>query len=488
MEQIFMSEKKYITTPIYYINDVPHIGHAYTTVAADVLARYYRSQGDDVFFLTGTDEHGAKIAEAAAKASKEPKQFVDDLVPKFKNAWEKLNIRYDEFFRTTDPRHEEVVQEFVKKLADNGYVAKKKYEGLYCVGCERFYAPDELVDGKCPDHNREPELKSEENYFFLLSKFADKLLGAIEKGEYEILPESRKNEVIGKIKKGLEDVSISRGEVKWGIPYPGDDKQTIYVWVDALINYWSATIIYKDQRSKIKDQNDGRIHFPEWPADLHLMAKDILWFHAIIWPAMLMAIGEQPPKKIFAHGFFTIGGRKMSKSLGNVLDPVALAEKYGADALRYCLLREFPFGEDGDISEEKIAGRYQSDLANGLGNLLNRTISMMGKYNVKIQKSKIKDQNVNENSQNIENLKFDQDLQAIWAGIAKQNEFIDKNKPWELAKAGKNDELTSVLTAVFLFLCSLVSRLSPYVPETADKMRKQLETLDPEPLFPRIDS
>jgi len=483
-----MSEKKFITTPIYYVNDIPHIGHAYTTIAADVLSRYYRAQGKEVFFLTGTDEHGAKIAEAAEKSAKTPKEFVDSLVPKFKNAWQKIDISYDQFFRTTDPEHEKVVKEFVKRLIDANCIVKKQYEGLYCTGCERFYQPDEVVDGKCPDHNRELEIKKEENYFFKLSEFSDKLLNAIEKGEYQILPESRKNEVVGKIKQGLEDVSISRGEVSWGITYPGDDKQTIYVWVDALINYWSATIIYKNQKSKVKSQNDGEERHPEWPADLHLMAKDILWFHAIIWPAMLLAVGEKLPKKIFAHGFFTIDGKKMSKSLGNVLDPVALADKYGADALRYCLLREFPFGEDGDISEEKIALRYQSDLANGLGNLLNRTLNMIDRYQIPNDKFLISNEMSKFKSKNLEGLKFDQDLQDMWEGIARQNELIDKKKPWQLAKENKIDELEEVLSIVFRFLTSLIPRLFPYMPKTAVEMKKQLETLTPEPLFQRINN
>ena len=468
-----MSKKFYITTPIYYINDVPHVGHAYTTIAADVLSRYYQSKGEDVFFLTGVDEHGAKIAEAAKKAGLKPKAFADSLVPRFQEAWKNLNIDYSEFFRTTNPAHEKIVQDLISELKEKGFVEKKKYSGQYCTACEKFLQPDELVDGCCPDHGTKPQEHSEENYFFLLSKFGDKLLKAIEAGDYEILPESRKNEVLGKIKNGLEDVSISREKVEWGIPFPGDENQTIYVWIDALINYWSA--------QKVFDQENI------WPADIHLMAKDILWFHAIIWPAMLMALDLPLPKKVFAHGFFTVSGQKMSKTRGNVLDPNVLVEKFGADAVRYALLREFPFGEDGDISEEKIAARYQSELSNGLGNLLQRTISMINKYEVKIQSSRPKaDQPMAEKSSKlIEGLKFDQALQEIAGEITRLNQYIEENKPWELAKTDQS-KLTEVLSFVHAGLVEIAPQIAPFMPETTDKMKKQLETLVPNPLFPRI--
>ncbi len=475
-----MDKKIYITTPLYYVNDIPHIGHAYTTIAADVLSRYYKSQGKEVFFLTGTDEHGAKIAEAAEKAGKKPKEFVDSLATKFENTWQNLNIQYDEFLRTTNPKHQEIVKDFVNKLKEKGFIEKKKYEGLYCVGCERFLNKDELVDGKCPDHDKEPIKQSEENYFFLLSKFEDKLKKAIDKGDYKIAPEGRKNEVLGKLDQGLEDVSISRAAVEWGVPFPGDSEQTIYVWIDALINYYSA--------QKMFDQDSI------WPPDIHLMAKDILWFHAIVWPALLMALGIDLPKKIFAHGFFTIDGKKMSKSLGNVLDPNKMVEKYGADAVRYALLREFPFGEDGDISEEKMALRYQKDLANGLGNLLQRTISMINKYDVKIDSSKkehtqeiISRYPLDSFNDDIKNLKFDKALQRIVSIAEFTNKVIDDNKPWKLAKSDKN-KLKEVLQAVFEFLKLINERIQPFMPETAEKMEKQLETLKPEPLFPRLDN
>jgi methionyl-tRNA synthetase len=462
--------KYYITTPIYYINDVPHIGHAYTTIAADVLARYHRAKGDDVFFLTGTDEHGAKIAEAAEKNGKTPKEFADFLVPKFQEAWKKLNISYDQFFRTTDPEHEKLVQEFVQKLKDNGFVEKRKYEGLYCVGCEKFLKESELVDGMCPDHKKAPVKQTEENYFFKLSQFGDQLLKKIESGEIEIGPEGRKNEIIGKIKQGLEDVSISRQAVEWGVRFPGDETQTIYVWIDALLNYYTATKMYNKEDF--------------WPANLHLMAKDILWFHAVIWPAMLLAAGIEPAKKVFAHGFFTVNGGKMSKTVGNVINPNELVKKFGgADAVRYALLREFPFGEDGDISEEKIGLSYNR-LANNIGNLFQRTISMMNRYGVKapnLKKSKIA---VNKE---LENLDFMGALKKIDEYAETLNQFIAEKEPWKMYKEGKDGEAASVLLEVFDKLFPLVLAIEPFMPDTAKKMKSQLESLKPEPLFPRLE-
>lgn len=467
-----MNNKYYITTPIYYINDVPHIGHAYTTVAADVLARYHRKKGDEVFFLTGTDEHGAKIAEAAIKAGKSPQDFVDELELKFKEAWKKLNISYDEFFRTTNPDHEKQVQEFVQKLKDGGFVEKRSYEGLYCVGCEKFLKESELVDGKCPDHQKEPVRQKEENYFFKLSQFGDKILEKIESGEFEIGPETRRNEIVGKIKQGLEDISISRAAVEWGVSFPGDDKQTIYVWIDALLNYYTATKIYK---------KDGF-----WPANLHLMAKDIVWFHGVIWPALLLALDLPLPKKIFVHGFFTVDNQKMSKSIGNVLDPNYLVDKFGVDAVRYAILREFPFGEDGDFSEEKIATHY-NNLANNIGNLLQRTISMINKYNIEVKSNntEVKSQKIDIDAE-INALDFMSALKKIDDLCMTQNKYIAESEPWTLAKEDKKAELAEVLINVYSNLVLLPELLEPFMPETAVKIRKQLETLEPEPLFPRL--
>lgn len=495
--------KRYITTPIYYVNDIPHIGHAYTTIAADVLARYYKSKGDNVFFLTGTDEHGAKIAEAAKKAGKTPKEFADELAPKFENTWKNLNIEYSEFFRTTNPEHEKLVQEFVKNLADKGFVEKRSYEGLYCVGCERYYKESELIDGKkCPDHKTECLKQSEENYFFLLSKLSERLLQKIELGEFQIGPETRKNEVISKVKSGLEDVSISRAAVEWGIPYPSDESQTIYVWIDALLNYYTATKIYDKESPTPTNSPSGRGR-AVWPADLHLMAKDILWFHAVIWPAMLIALDLPVPKKVFAHGFFTIDGQKMSKSVGNVIDPNEMAETYGADALRFSLLREFPFGEDGDISVKKIAGHY-SDLANTLGNLVQRTISMIVKYQIKPGNPSYTSPSKGEEvvgesplllkeglgvvSEEIESLQFSKALEKIMTLAAEQNQFINENAPWELAKTGNQEKIVGVLNRVYDNLIHIAEAISPFMPEIAEKMKNQLATLTPEPLFPKLDT
>lgn len=471
-----MSKKKfYITTPIYYVNDVPHLGHAYTSIAADVLARHHKLNGDDVFLLTGTDEHGAKIAEAAKEAGKAPQEFVDGLVPIFENVCKVLNVQYNEFFRTTNPKHERIVQEIIGRLKDKGYLEKRKYEGLYCVGCEKFLTKDDLVEGKCPDHKTAPVTHSEENYFFLLTKIAKEkdLYGLIESDKFKVSPMTRKNEVLGKIKAGLEDVSISRESVEWGVKFPGDEKQTVYVWVDALINYYSATKIYKDG--------------PIWPADLHLIGKDILWFHAVIWPAMLLAIGEELPKEVFAHGFFTIGGHKMSKTVGNVLDPSELVEKFGADAVRYVILREFPFGEDGDISEEKIAKRYDAELASGLGNLVSRVISMINKYNIVIDKESKRHTDRQFIDEHIEKLEFDSALVLINQYISSADKIIEENKPWELAKQGNNKKLTMVLSGLHHRLSSINEYIEPFMPETSEKMKKQLKTLKPEPLFPRLE-
>jgi len=477
---------KYITTPLYYVNDKPHIGHAYTTIAADVLARYYR-QKDNVFFLTGTDEHGAKIAQAAQKAGKTPQQFTDELSEKYKETWKQLNIQYSEFFRTTDPQHEKIVQDFIIKLQKKDLIEKRKYSGLYCVGCEKFLAPEDLIDGKCPDHKTVPVEQSEENYFFLLSKFGDQLIKIIETKKLDIEPESRRNEVLGKLRVGLEDISISRSSVKWGVPFPGDNSQTVYVWIDALINYYTATQIYKTAA------------WEKHPADIHLMAKDILWFHAVIWPAMLLALDLPLPKKVFAHGFFTIGGEKMSKTRGNVLDPVALSQKYGVDALHYALLREFPFGEDGDFSEEILKQRYDRDLANELGNLLQRVLVMIKKYDItdchsacpsvapKERRRERSDSEIEGSlsvESEIESLRFDSALNLIWDVLRKGNETIDKEKPWELAKTDRG-KLAKVLNGEYNRLFTVAKALEPFMPDTAKEIHRQLTYLDPQPLFPK---
>ena len=470
-----MNKKFYVTTPIYYVNDVPHIGHAYTTIAADVLARYHRLSGKDVFFLTGTDEHGAKVAEAAKEAGKKPKEFCDQVMARFIDAWEKLNISNDYFIRTTDSRHEKIVQELLQKIYDNGFIKPGVYEGLYCIGCEKFLTEADLVDGKCPLHpNRKPVKQKEKNYFFKLKSFQEKLIKAIEDknnpNHYEILPEERKNEILGKLRLGLEDVSISRAAVEWGIPLPWNKTQTIYVWVDALANYYTATQFL-----------ENKSHF--WPADIHLIGKDILWFHTVIWQALLLAAGLPLPKTVFAHGFFTVNGQKMSKSQGNVISPDDLIKKFGVDGTRYLMLSEFPFGSDGDISIERLKTRYNADFANGLGNLVARVTKLCetSGYNFPSTKKRFK----KSVSENLEKFRFDEALKFIWNKISLADKYVDENQPWTL----KGEKLNQVLKHLISEILEIALLLIPFLPETAEKIQKQFagpKIKSEKPLFPRL--
>lgn len=467
-----MNKKFYVTTPIYYINDVPHIGHAYTSIACDAIARYHREQGEDVFFLTGTDEHGAKIAEAAAKLQETPQEFVDNLDLKFRAGWKLLNISNDEYIRTTDSLHSEIVSKLVQELVDRGFVEKRSYEGFYCVGCEKYMKESELVNGLCPDHQKKPVVQSEENYFFKLSAFADQLKSKIESDEIMIRPESKKNEILGKINLGLDDISISRASVEWGIPFPSDPEQTIYVWIDALINYYSATKMY--DREKF------------WPADLHIIGKDIFWFHGVIWPAILLALDLPVYKKLFVHGYFTVDGQKMSKTIGNVIKPEDLVAKYGTDAVRFYVLSAFPFGSDGDVSLEKMNQAYLK-LANEIGNLFQRTIAMINKYEIKVSDHKdAVSENVDIEAE-MADLQLMEALRKIMLFAEDQNKAIATTQPWVLAKEGKNEELASFLSRTHSNLVVLAEALVPFMPETAKKMKDQLITLKLEPLFPRIE-
>jgi methionyl-tRNA synthetase len=471
--------KFYLTTPIYYVNDVPHIGHAYTTIAADVLARYHRGRGDDVFFLTGTDEHGAKVAEAAAARGKSPKEFVDEIVGHFKAAWQQLDLSYDYFIRTSDVRHEDGVRKFFERWETSGDIYKGVYEGLYCVACERFYAEDELVDGLCPDHGTPPIPYSEENYFFRLSRYGDVLTKAINDSDdpnhYEIEPAARRNEVLGKLRLGLQDISISRASLSWGVPLPFDPSHTAYVWIDALLNYATA-VGYGDDPAQFARY---------WPADLHLLAKDILWFHAVIWPAMLISNGVRPPRKVYAHGFFTVNGQKMSKTRGNVIAPAQLVERYGADGARYLLLSEFPFGTDGNVALNSMDQRFNSDLANDLGNLLNRTVSMVNRYYQGAVPPAGAVQPVDEELRRaaeglgpqveraLDRLEFSVALEVTRSAVTAANRYVDATQPWALARIDR-DWLATVLRTLVEAERLIALELMPFIPGSATRMLGQL--------------
>ena len=492
-----MAKKRfYITTPIYYVNDKPHIGHAYTTIAADVLARWHRLEGDEVFFLTGTDEHGAKVAQSAEELKKTPQQLCDENSKKFKQAFKNLNIDYSYFIRTTDQRHKEAVAKFMQKLWKNGEgdIYEGTYEGLYCTGCENFLTEKELIDGKCPNHLKAPEKIKEKNYFFKLEKYLPQVRELIEKDEIKIRPEDKKKETLGLFKQGLEDFSLSRERVKWGIPLPFDQSQVTYVWVEALQNYISA-IGYGDNQKE----------FEKWWVEtgpLHLMAKDILKFHCVYWPALLLAAGEKPPKEIFVHGFFTINGQKMSKSLGNVIDPEELVKKYGADATRYLLLAQFPFGQDGDIKAEKFDEQFNADLANGLGNLVSRVLNLVVKYNESkvperddstffVDKTGMMTISVKNGivgglsgttaggvwymlDKLINRFDFSAAIDIIMQRVIKPcNQVIDNSKPWETWKTDKAswEKLMYTLLEVIRHMGWMIR---PFMPNTSDEIFKQL--------------
>ena len=474
-----MSEDKtfYITTPIYYVNDVPHIGHAYTTIAADTLSRWHKAGGEKTWFLTGTDEHGQKIQAAAEKRGITPKELCDEVVQNFQKLWKVLNIRNDDFIRTTDDRHEKVVQEVFRRLMAQGDIYKGEYEGWYCVPCETYVPEAQMGENQtCPDCHRALTKMTEETYFFKLSKFAEPLLKYYEENPDAIMPRSRYNEVISFIKGGLHDQSVSRTTLKWGIPLPGDEKHVIYVWFDALINYLSA------------------LGFPEkgaawetfWPSVHHLVGKDIIKFHCVIWPAMLMALGVNPPVRVFAHGWWTVEGAKMSKSVGNVVDPFEMAELYGIDPFRYFVLREVPFGNDGDFSELALVQRINSDLANDLGNLLSRTLQMIDKYRSSVLPMEYKatelDKEVEamaartlaEMEELIERFAFDDALKTLWAFISRSNKYIDETEPWKLGREGDVERLDAVLRTLWESLRLAAVLAAPFMPDTAAKMWDQL--------------
>lgn len=480
--------KFFITTSIVYTNTPPHIGFALELVQADVLARYYRLFGKKTFFLTGTDEHGAKIAKAAEKVGKGPKEFTDEISEKFRELTNVLNVSNDDFIRTTDQkRHWPAVRKVWLKLKEKGDIYKKKYKGLYCVGCEAFITKKDLIDGKCKNHQKEPEVIEEENYFFRLSKYQKQIQKAIEKNEIKIIPESRKKEMLNFIKQGLQDISFSRPQkdLKWGIPVPDDDSQTVYCWTDALTNYISA-IGYFNETKNFKKY---------WPADVHCIGKDIQKFHCVIWPGMLLSLGLPLPKTIFVHGFITVANQKMSKSLGNVIDPFELVKKYGCDPVRYFLLREIPPTEDGDFTYEKFEGRYNSDLAKGIGNLVARVVTLAKKFKISIKNFKNKqnprikkeiDDTWKSYKKALEEFKFNEALVSIWNLISFCDKYIEKEKLWQKSKK-QNKVIGDLLSTIN----EIAKLLEPFLPETSEKILKNIrqsteKTKKSKPLFPRI--
>lgn len=476
-----MNKKFYITTPIYYPSANFHIGHCYTTIIADAIARYKRLCGYDVFYLTGTDEHGQKIQKKAIEVGVKPQEYVDKIVDNAKDLWKSLNISYDKFIRTTDQEHIECVQKIFEKLYKQGDIYKGEYKGLYCTPCESFWTETQLVDGKCPDCGREVVEVSEEAYFFKLSKYQDRLIKYYEENLEFIEPESRKNEMINNfIKPGLDDLCVSRTSFDWGIPVTFDDKHVVYVWLDALTNYISALGYLSEDDTLFKKY---------WPCDLHIVGKEIVRFHTIIWPIMLMALDLPLPKKVFGHGWLVINGGKISKSLGNYKDPREYIDTYGVDAIRYFALREVPFGSDGNFSEEALISRTNGDLANILGNLVNRTIGMANKYFDGV----IENKNVKEDIDNklieegvnlkkkvdkyMEKLEVSKALDTIFDLLRSSNKYIDETMPWVLAKDDtKRDRLATVLYNLIESIRIATVLLQAFIPDTADKIFYQINT------------
>ena len=472
-----MNDEKifYITTPIYYVNDIPHIGHAYTTIACDAASRYKRMKGYDVHFLTGTDEHGQKIQAAAEKKGKTPQELVDEIHLNFKKLWKVLNISNNDFIRTTEPRHIKVVQKIFKQLMEQGDIYKGTYTGYYCVPCETYVPESSMGPNKtCPDCGRPLTIMEEESYFFRGSKYVPELIKFYEEHVKAVMPKIRYNEIMSFLKGGVKDQSVSRTTLKWGIPVPGDEKHVIYVWFDALINYITAAG-YLDDPEKFSRY---------WPHVRHMVGKDIIRFHCVTWPLMLLALGINLPVEIMAHGWWTYNGEKMSKSRGNVVDPFKMVEDYGLDPFRYFLLREVPFGNDGDFSELALVGRINSDLANDLGNLLNRTLQMIKSYRDGVVSAcPSSESELSAMSKNIlervdeamNNFAFDEALKSIWEFISRANKFIDETSPWKLAKEDSQAErLDFVLLNLYEALRLAGLLIAPVMPDTAKKIYQQL--------------
>lgn len=475
-----MSKNFYVTTPIYYVNGDPHVGSAYTTIAADVLARYKKSKGFDVFFLTGTDEHGQKVEEAAKMRDLTPQAWTDSMAPRFIDMWKALDINYTDFIRTTEPRHKDAVKKILKTVYEKGDIYKGEYEGKYCVSCETFVPENQIVNGNhCPDCGKELRMVKEESYFFKMSKYQDALLEHIENHPDFILPHSRKNEVVSFIKQGLQDLSISRNTFEWGIPIEFAPGHITYVWFDALTNYLTAVGYENNPELFNKFWNNGEV--------VHLLGKDILRFHAIIWPCMLLSAGIKLPDKIVAHGWWTSEGEKMSKSKGNVVAPLDEIAKYGVDAFRYCLMREVNFGNDGDYSTPSIITRINSDLANDLGNLLNRTLGMYGKYFSGVITKGEAFEEIDETVKSLwsetiasvdyhmNRVEFSRALEAIWKFISRMNKYVDETAPWLLIKdETKTERLATVMNFLVQSLYKVAVLTAPYMPTASQKIWNQL--------------
>ncbi|HVC09947.1 MAG TPA: methionine--tRNA ligase [Elusimicrobiota bacterium] len=474
-----MTKKYYLTTPLYYVNAAPHIGHAYTTVAADVLARFMRQRGKSVHFLTGTDEHGAKIEKVAQEAGVSPQAYADKISAEFRELWAHLDVHYDDFIRTTEERHVAAVRKAFQALLKSGDIFKGRYEGFYCVSDETYWtkteAPEDAKGRRLcpnPECRRPLETVQEDSYFFRLSRYQEKLLALYRDNPGFLMPTSRAPEILRFVEGGLQDISVSRTKVKWGIPVPGDEEHTIYVWFDALLNYASAVW-------------DGPAPSPEfWPADVHIVGKEIYRFHAVIWPAMLMALGAPPPRRVFAHGWWTVEGEKMSKSKGNFVDPRHITAEFGVDALRYFLLREMPFGNDGDFSREAMKKRYNAELANDLGNLVNRTVDMVDRFlggelptkesAVPLSFLKNSPEKIEEAlADNLENLGFSAALASIWSVIGELNAYINAESPWKIAKTDP-ERTRRVLFGLVQALRRVAGWLGPFMPQTAAKIQAQL--------------
>ncbi len=473
-----MAKTYYLTTAIDYVNARPHLGTAYEKIGADCLARYQRLAGFDTYFLMGTDEHSTNVEREARNLGKDPQVYTDEMAVTFEQTWKALHISYDQFIRTTDPIHKRAVARLFQAIHEKGFIYEGKYSGLYCEGCEEFKNEKDLIDGKCPRHGTVPKFIEESNYFFALSKFSDRLKKHILANKDFIRPEIRKNEILNVIESGLEDVSVSRAGKTWGVPLPIAPDQVVYVWFDALINYISAIGYGSDDAAHRKQFEKY------WPCDVHIIGKDITRFHCLIWPAMLMAAGVELPKSVFGHGFVYNRGEKMSKTLGNIVDPINLANYFGADALRYLLLREIAFDRDGDFTVELFVTRYNAELANELGNLFSRTLSMTQRYfdgavpawsdEAAREAKRLTAGVVDDYRREMDALAFDRALAALWRSVQEGNRFVEERKPWAQAKAGDTQALGATLRALLEVLRMSSVLCQPFMPEKANEMRERL--------------